>query len=246
MKFLKHFHQSCWLSLSFAWLLILKLQRFLFPAWCNLYELNCFNLHKVSNKHWRQLSIASHSLQIFCFFSCSIISILIFFDKSFFIVYSFFNIMQWFCPRILAWIDLCVDSTHQNWSHSCSNATACVQQAEIHGNCGSLSINIFPDPFMLGSRLLVFQMLCLHGANMNHITKRHILHKVKQQNANRPCQWFCNPQFRVVIFLSLQKVHIIFWSIDLQDIVRLWHKVNDMICPHRFHLSQPIRTVETK
>ena len=154
--------------------------------------------------------------------------------------------MQWFCPKILAWIDSCVDLTHQNWNHSCSNATACVQQVEIHGNCGSLNINIFPDPFTPESPLLVFKIICLHDEDMNHITKRHILHKVKRQNANRPCQWFCNPQFRVVIFLSLQKAHIIFWSIDLQDIVRLWHKVNDMICPPRFHLWQRIQKVETK
>ena len=58
-----------------------------------------------------------------------------------FIVYFFFNIMQWFCPKILAWIDSCVDLKHWNWNHSCSNAMACVQQVEIHGNCGSLNIN---------------------------------------------------------------------------------------------------------
>lgn len=69
-KSLKHFHQFCWLFLSFVSFRFLKFQRFWVLSWLKFYQTKSFNISRSSSVIVQRISFKRNSLIFFSINSC--------------------------------------------------------------------------------------------------------------------------------------------------------------------------------
>lgn len=156
-----------------------------------------------------------------------------------------FWLLQSLCREILLWIDLYVDSIYRNRMNSSAISSAYVQPLGTHANSHLNHINIFLCLFTLEQQQLFFRMLLNNDEVQNHIKAMDIYHTNWWFVSNLACQVLCNQQAVAVIDELQVRLQIIIHSICSQDIVRLSHKKNDMICQHRLGLEHCFRKAET-
>lgn len=121
-----------------------------------------------------------------------------------------------------------------------------VQPLETLSYWYSNRINIFLCLFMLEQQRLFFRIISLRDEVLNHIKARGIYHKAKQLDACLGYQELYIIQVVAVIDELQVRLQIIIHSICSQDIVRLSHRMNDMICLLILGLVQHFRKAETE